>query len=765
MQILQANGIIFKSLSIKNGRVFDDVNISLENQGLVSIQGDNGVGKSSLWDILETIIYGSTPDGYKKDDLTKNDDDCEYKLVMEKNGEPVVAILQRKNKKWSYDIQKGNTPRTDHAYFDAIKTVTNLVGLTKDEFEGSVHLTQSAQHMLIKGSLSERKDYISAFFGIDNRYDEVHVAAKAELEKVSDKIQRLSGLSHSKQMLETELKNMEEKEIEPLQNKLKTLQTALDNTTASLKSIDEKLVVWDGYKKYYPVASEYEDPENKLKIVEEKLSDYNSKLMYAKQIHEQNKKADINNVKLDKILCSIQNLKYRNSNLETDSTPLSSLEEELSDLQAIKNQNYSVLTLRNELVSLPETKEIPIKKIEEELVNLQVAYQTHLKNKNAKEKGICPECGSKFTVQEVKKEIEILKELKDNLDILNHDYQIIKTRNQNAKRRAWVLEQLKNVPEFSEDHNTRITYLLTYIPVKKEYEDLVSKSKMLTRMEMNSDINTSKVFSEIERLTAIKGKLDACILARKMLPQVPVETESDLRIMKVEAHNQILNLKTFINSTSQTIGEYRTINESRARLITQLKDIESKLYLLDDLKRDEYFWTKMVESYGPKGLRIHQLEKMMDLILMHLPVYVSILFNEKNLTFTHKVDANNVKILAAREILNDKGKVINKFQHDIGCFSGGEKDLMSTAFILTLADCIPVNKRSNILILDEVDAQLDEGIKFRFTNELLPMLKKKYSSIFVISHDRNVQLANIYDQIWSITKNNHKSELQIQTLN
>ena len=757
-------GIVFKNLIIKNGRVFDDVVIPLENQGLVSIQGDNGVGKSSIWDILEAIIYGSTPDGYKKDELTKNSEDVEYTLTAEKDGETVVATLQRKSKKWSYNILKDGKSYTDHTYYEAIKSLGGIVGLTKDEFEGSVHLTQSAQHMLIKGSLGERKDYISAFFGIDNRYDEVHLAAKNELESVVGKIERLAGLSHSRQMLDNELKNLIVKDMEPLQNKLKTLQNSLEDNSTRLQEIDTKIKTWQEFKMYEKGSLLFESPEKELQEVESLLASRQANISYATQIQEQNRKAKLNNDKLDEILNSLQNITSQYPHVVDDNTPIEDYENELSDIEMIKKQNISVSALKKELEVLPNVKEIPIAKIEDELVKLQVAYQTYLKNKSAKERGICPECGSKFNIQDVQNDLEKIKEVKEHIELLSQDYQTIKVRNQNAKRRSWALEQLKDIPDFLEIHETRINYLRHFIQILKRYRELENRSKLLSRMVIEDTGDLEKVLSDIGQLQRKKTNLEQCIYARKMKPIPPKENEEDLLKYKADSHNQILNLKTFINTTLEAIGEYKSINESHARLTVQLKDIEGKLTEVDALKKEEYFWGKMVDAYGPRGLRVQQLEKMMDLILLQLPVYVSILFNEKNLTFKHKVDANNVKILASREVLDGKGNVVNRFEHDIGCFSGGEKDLMSAAFILTLADCIPINKRANILVLDEVDAQFDENIKFRFTNELLPMLKKKYSSIFVISHDKNVQLANIYDQIWSLSKKNHKSSIEFKSL-
>lgn len=763
---MHSGGIVFKSLMIKNGRVFDDVAIPLDRQGLVSIQGDNGVGKSSIWDILETVIYGSTPDGYKKDELTKNDADCEYKLVMEKDNEQIVASLQRRNKKWTYDIQKGSTPRTDHTYYDAIKTISSLVGLTKDEFEGSVHLTQNAQHMLIKGTLSERKDYISSFFGIDNRYDEVHVAAKSQLEKVSERIQRLAGLSHSKQMLENEMKNLEIKDTEALENKLKTLQSALGENNKKLTQIDAKLSTWTEYNRNISLAAQYDSPEKMLADVEMQIENISSELAEHTVVQINNEQAQKVNATIDILDKEVKTYIDMFPILSTDTLEIGVYEKELAELIAIKKQNQSIASLRQEILAIPDVKKIPLERIEQELVSLQVAYQTHLKNKTAKEKGYCSECGSKFTIQDVQQELEAIKEIKSNLDILNQDYAVLKTRNQNAIRRAWILDQIKNVPVYEDAYDDRIVYLQAYIPARRKYEEIITNLKRFERMEMKTSLcNPDLANARLQSLKAKKESLQTAILAKKMLPIKPDETEQELLQKKTELHNQILNLTTFIQTTSQAIGEYKTNNDTHRRLTAQLNDIESKLGQMDELKKEEYFWSRMVDAYGPKGLRVQQLENMMDLIIKQLPVYVSILFNEKNLSFKHKVDANNVRILAHREIVDDSGEVLSKFQHDIGCFSGGEKDKMSAAFILTLADCIPMNKRANILILDEVDAQLDKDGKFRFTNDLLPMLKKKYDSIFVISHDKDVQLANIYDQIWTISKNNHTSELSIQHVN
>ena len=753
-------GVIFKSLTLKNCRGYENVVFPLDNQGLVSIQGDNGAGKSTFGDILEAIIYGSTPTGFKKDELVIDQNDAEMCLHLMKNNENVLVTLQRKSKKWSYDIKVGNEPKADHNYFDAIKTITNFVGLSKDEFEGAVHLAQNSQHKLIKGTLSERKDYISAFFGIDNRYDEVLFSAKEELDKVTNKIQNLSGLSHTQQMLMNELSLSEIKDLTPLQEKIKVWQLRVNTNIAERNDNEKVLETWKTYKQYENDAFEFSNPETLEKEIENKIVETQSKAKAIHQIKLRNEQARKNNGTIDDLQKRIDLVLGEYPGLKMDTSEVQAYETELNDLINLKRQNQNVSTLREELKILPNVKEVPIKKIEEELVNLQVAYQTHLKNKTAKEKGICTECGSKFTIQDVQSEIEIIKELKGNVDELSKDYGTIKQRNQNVSRRKWILDQLNLVPEFSQENENRILFLTAYIKSKKMYEDLLSKIKMFTRMEVeNIDENIPSDLEDRQILERIKR----CIFAKKSIPVKPSYSEEELLKQKNDLHAKAVSYKTTLDTLLQDLGESRTANDVYTKNRKQLENLNNQLTELDSLKKKEFFWSKVVEAYGPKGLRVVQLEKMMDLVIKQLPVYVSILFNEKNLSFKHKVDANNVKILACREKIKAEEPNL-KFQHDIGCFSGGEKHKMSASFILTLTDCIPVHKKPNILILDEVDSDLDADGKFRFTNDLLPMLKKKYSSIFVISHDKEVQLANIYDQIWHISKNNHESKLDIKVL-
>ena len=193
--------INFKSLEIKNGRIFKHIKLNLGKSGLTSILGVNGVGKSTLWSILEAIIYGVSPVNRKRYGLVKNDKDASFILEIEKENSTYFISYNKKGSKWSHQITKDGIDETPHTAEDAVKAVRKLIGLTSAEFRGSVYLGQNSHHILIDGKPTERKEYISSFFNLDSRYDYVLNAAKEELIKIKDKITELSGLSHTRMML------------------------------------------------------------------------------------------------------------------------------------------------------------------------------------------------------------------------------------------------------------------------------------------------------------------------------------------------------------------------------------------------------------------------------------------------------------------------------------------------------------------------------------------------------------------------------------
>jgi DNA repair exonuclease SbcCD ATPase subunit len=297
------------------------------------------------------------------------------------------------------------------------------------------------------------------------------------------------------------------------------------------------------------------------------------------------------------------------------------------------------------------------------------------------------------------------------------------------------------------------------IAVKPSYDQLVNQLSVLSVRELQPLTENAEALQKINQLKAEKIAVDGCLLARKQLPAIPtiplgtVKSEYD----GLESHRHEVNdRKIFL---FKELGNLKSQSDNKAKLGVQIAEMKAKTGKLPELTMNLMFWKKMVEAYGPKGLKVRHLSNIMDMVTQRMPYYASVLFKEPGLTFTHSCDSDSIAIIANR--VSDDGVT---FCHDVSCFSGGEKKRMSVILVLTLADCVPAHKKSNILVLDELDDAMDEDGQYRFVNELLPMLKKDYESVFVISHAAEVKQAAIYDQVWKFTKNSHWTTIDMKAL-
>lgn len=81
---------IYESLEAKNALSYTELSIPLDQQGLVLIDGKVGAGKSSIFDILTHILYGTTA----KDGISANGILNRY--VTDKSGKPCGLGLRRR---------------------------------------------------------------------------------------------------------------------------------------------------------------------------------------------------------------------------------------------------------------------------------------------------------------------------------------------------------------------------------------------------------------------------------------------------------------------------------------------------------------------------------------------------------------------------------------------------------------------------------------------------------------------------------------------
>jgi DNA repair exonuclease SbcCD ATPase subunit len=95
--------------------------------------------------------------------------------------------------------------------------------------------------------------------------------------------------------------------------------------------------------------------------------------------------------------------------------------------------------------------------------------------------------------------------------------------------------------------------------------------------------------------------------------------------------------------------------------------------------------------------------------------------------------------------------------------SSGEFNRASRVLLFSQLELIPPNKRTNLLILDEIEGHLDEAGMTAFCEIVLPKLKETFpdKTIVVISHLGSLAQAGVLDHIWLAERRDRKTTLTV----
>jgi DNA repair exonuclease SbcCD ATPase subunit len=99
----------------------------------------------------------------------------------------------------------------------------------------------------------------------------------------------------------------------------------------------------------------------------------------------------------------------------------------------------------------------------------------------------------------------------------------------------------------------------------------------------------------------------------------------------------------------------------------------------------------------------------------------------------------------------------NGASSDVRYFSGAESRLFAIVFLLAILPMIPDSRRTNILILDEPTANMDDAALEIFRDVLLPQLQKIVPSVIVVSP--NPEIVPQHAPVFTVLKKNGKSKL------
>lgn len=758
--------IEYSRFRVKNGKVFKDAEIPLKDLGIVAIQGKNGTGKSSIFDLLQVMHYGKTPgeNPQKKDQLVRNNKESEWELEFDKGEDHYIIKYVRekhgksKKLKWKYEILCNGEDITPHnQQTDVPKELLRIVGLSQKEYEGSVHLTQEGQHILISGKPSARKEYISNFFDLDSRFDEVLEAAKRKLKETKEEINRISQYSHSRDVIQEELKDIQLDDLDQLNLELDNLKTKIAQKNNQLADLNQKLKIFKDYNKYSETAFSITEPEKKLEDLQNQAAQLSQQLEQQQLAKDYNEKARINNEKIESLKTQLSNI--GEVSIQGD---IQQLNQRLYTLNDLKQKDIQYKPFQEEFDNIPESESeyIDPSDAEKTIHDLKVQIQTTKNRIQAISNGECPTCGHQYSQGEIEQDNSNLSSLTSSLSQWEDYYTNVNKINDSYNRKNQLREMLKGYEPYTEEMEKERTKLENQVPLLSQKTQIERDLENLEYRELMPEIDSQQYSKDLYNIQQEQKQVQEVIQAKNLCPEKPEGTLESVQNDITTLMDEIIEIENEQDQVKSKISVAEEKKYRKDRLEKQLADVRAELNQLEYLKKQEFLWSKMVDAYGPKGLRVAQLNRVMDLLMERLPYFVNLLFSDNKAEFYHKCDAGNISIMYRRT--DEEGT----YDVDVSQMSGGEKKRMAVALILALADCVPMHKRSNILILDEIDGQLDEEGKNMFSSELLPALKNDYNSIFIISHDKDVKQADVYDQVWYFTKpqRNHYTRIDMRRI-
>lgn len=772
--------IHFKRFRIENAICFGCLTLNLEKQGLTLITGANACGKSSSWNLLQSLFYGgysiSSKSKAKKNDLlSTSGKDLLLECEFEKDNVNYIVRQTRNHKEYGTSIaifKNGDLSlnHAKHSFEDAQTDLENILGLTLDEFLGYIYLTQGSSHKLIEGTSGERTKYLSSLRQLD-LYDDVCKVLKDNLKELEIKAISIDKYVESLNTLENQLKGYSSAQIY-LDKKI-MMGMSLDRVKEESSSLGNRLEfaakmksdVCQRIKLIDKVGNiEKEGLDNKIKELQDKIN--NSEIARSEHTLNINKWESL--LKYKKEYDSLfQTCTHKNTDILTGK--IKDLEENQTELKTIIPQLEKKEAYSKELIGYSKPKEsMTVCTTQYEIASASLIDAKSTINRLSKTlkgfkglgQGDCPTCGQPLTKEHLQGEIVRLEleinEAEKASDVLNFDKtrygNLVKTWGEietleskiNEIKVIGSLEQSKEDLLFVDKKVKQLKDTLTNVQKFQFLEDQLKDCPTFDEAlieETKTELCKVKEILEIGATTLLEFKdvkrtweeIDA-------LPEGNLE-EWQNKYDALKQESEVLMSKS--TTLGEQIGQVTAELKNRASLQKEVDVLKEKVGNKDTIEKQLREYTALIKAYGPKGLKVAQLKSLCHDINRVLPRYTSLIFNGKE-RFR----------LAANE---ETGDVDFEFSEDLQNYadvkfmSGGQKKRLSMCMVFVLADLAVPSKKSNIIILDEVDGPVDDIGKYTLANEFLPYLRDKYESVFVISHSSSLN-GIVCDNRWVYSK-------------
>lgn len=775
--------VTIESLRFENGFTYRSCDMPLADQGLVYLNGPNGHGKSTPFETLQHIMYGTTSRGVRKDgiacavpdaggflgEVVLRNPDGRWLVRQTRNHERYktsMQVLKWTGEKWSTRWDGGGSPKKMD---DAQKLASTLLGLQQHEFSGCMYLSQAGAHTLIEGTPGEKMRYVAQLFGLDV-CDRMIVWLRDTLKKAEREIDELPVLEARHDALKEDHSSYDVPRAEDLivmraamqvgaerKHRLKTaIYEARDSLTAARKT--------DELRRERQAIGDVGDADA-LRARLTKLQDKRAALLQRKA--EAEERAEI-----EEELAELPATPYSDDELVDK---MESVQKEVSRLDTLLGQLDERVDLESKLLSLPESE--PVAELETRLSALREERAVAVSDTKAKQQevavlrkaidtcdtGTCPTCHRDLDLdqmrQMVKKAQKLADELNDWAADLTGRLATLETRVKLAREREATVAALSALP--TGDTAATLDGLerakATYRDLKATRSAAVSRAALERRLTALGDVTAEDVEAKLAKvevlLAGVSSELERAVEAAALDRQLRDAPLVDVAVSKAfceaaEAEQQ--RVEDAVSVVQERLTRATVAQDDYEALTHDLEAVVAELERLAEPRRRVHVLNYAIAA--AQKLKRRKLHQVVESVRDCLPRFASTMFShEPNTRFIVSSDDESLDLVCRRRV----GEALVDIP--VKSLSGGEKQRLSVALVFTLHALLHARKRPDLLILDEVDRGLDD-VGIASLMSLVRSVREQYGTVIMTSHRSQIAGA-AFDRVWTVRKQDEASVL------
>jgi chromosome segregation ATPase len=191
---------------------------------------------------------------------------------------------------------------------------------------------------------------------------------------------------------------------------------------------------------------------------------------------------------------------------------------------------------------------------------------------------------------------------------------------------------------------------------------------------------------------------------------------------------------------------------------SRLEELSAKQHEYEIKTADKKLISSLVSAYGSKGLKNLAFTQIAVSIQHYLNFFSDLLFAEQ-MSFSVTSTTTGISVIVTRP---------NGKQSDVRLLSGSESNCFSLIYLLTVLAMIPASRRTNFVVLDEMDSHMDDACRDRFYTKYVPILKTVVPNVFVITPKSIDTMSSsnmsVFDKVITIVKKGGVSNVKIDAL-